>query len=467
MTPDNGTVTASAQRATAREFFAVVFRRRWIILGLFVVTTLTVMAVAATTPTVYMSSGQVLVRRGEQESIFNPMRRLMNEWEIELGSEIETVKSWPVLQRTQQILDEEGQGRRPVKIQGGQVEVEVTGRSNVLAIGYTDRDPDVAQRVCDAILRAYIGYRQSEQLAYPRRFFDTEIAQAAAELRRWTELRRRYANEQGIVDLVEQRRNLIALRGVLEQKRTETLAELAEAESEQRLMRELRDLPEVDFPAIGEPGQSGDQATLDIKRRVVAQEARIAELRERYRDESTEVENAMVTLDTLRAMLEREVEARLAGSHSSAEVIRARLDVVERDLAEVEAKLRTLPDKEARLAEMNHEIDSWTSRYDELVQSSDQARVNENTVPLISVYLLNPAGPARPRNARDYVRLALAPAFSLLVGIGLAFFIDGLDLTVHTAGQVEEEIELPVLAALTDRKKAFGRRPQDPRKAPT
>jgi capsular polysaccharide biosynthesis protein len=51
------------------------------------------------------------------------------------------------------------------------------------------------------------------------------------------------------------------------------------------------------------------------------------------------------------------------------------------------------------------------------------------------------------------VRLLLAPAFSLLVGIAIAFFIDGLDLTVRTANQAEEYLDLPVLASLSERRR--------------
>ena len=55
-------------------------------------------------------------------------------------------------------------------------------------------------------------------------------------------------------------------------------------------------------------------------------------------------------------------------------------------------------------------------------------------------------------NTRDYVRLALAPVFSLIVGIGLAFFIDGLDTRLRTARDLEDTLDLPVLASLNERK---------------
>jgi polysaccharide biosynthesis transport protein len=458
MTPEILPAPLSSQRATAREFFAVVFRRRWIIIGLFAATLGTVLVITLSTPLYYVSSGQVLVRRGEQQSMMNPYRQVSNDWEIELGSEIQTAKSRPVLQRAQKFLDEERRGQPPVVLDEGQVESGVTGKSNVLVLAYHDRDPRVAERACDALLRGYIDYRQSSQLSYPRRFFDREIQQAAAELDRWTAKRREFANRTGIVDLPTQRMNLIMLRSGLDQRRTEAASALAEATSSYRLMGQLKRNPDVDMPNLLQTILS-DGVIMIVKQHVVEQESQIAKLHERYRDDSPELTNAQATLDTLRALLQREVEARYAISRSNVQVQQAKLDVFNRDLGTVDSKLARMPDFEAQMVEMDNQIATWKNRYAELAKNSDQARVNENTVPLISVYMLNPASPARPENANDYVRLGLAPAFSLVVGVGLAFFVDGLDLTVHTSGQAEEEVRLPVLAAIQERKRG-GWRPR-------
>jgi uncharacterized protein involved in exopolysaccharide biosynthesis len=458
MTPEISSASAGAQRATAREFFAVVFRRRWIILGLFAATLGTVLVATLSTPKYFASEGQVLVRRGEQQSMMSPFRQVANEWEIELGSEMNTAKSWPVLQRAQKILDEERRGQPAVVLNDRQVDAGVIGKSNVLALSYRDRDPKVAERACDALLRAYIGYRQSAQLSYPRRFFDRELKQAADELRRWTEMRREFGNQTGTVDLSEQRRSQIVLRGSLEERRAFVAGEMAEASSQYRLMGELRDNPDVDQPSLLQPNVL--DGTIDlVKKQVVEQEGRIARLLERYRTDSPEVTSAQVTLDTLRAMMRREAQARYVIARSRMQVSRSKLDAIEHDIADVDAKLNRMPDLEARVAEMDNQIAIWKTRYTDLAKSSDQALVNENTVPLISVYLLNPASPARPQNTQDYVRLGLAPAFSLVVGVGLAFFVDGLDLTVHTSGQAEEEVRLPVLAAIRERKRV-GWRPR-------
>ena len=453
MSPETTSLPGS-QRATAREFLVVIFRRRWIILGLFAATLGTVLTVALGTPRTYISSGQVLVRRGEQKSIMLPTFQVTNEWEIDLGSEVETARSGFVVQLAQQILDRERGGRPVLKLAAARVSAAVAGKTNVLAIGYTDEDPRVAERGCDALLRAFVEYRQSALLTYPKRFFEEEIAKAGMELDRWMEMRREFSAQTGIVDLTAQRTSLIGLRSSLEQRRSEASAGLEEAKAQYRLMGQLRQNPDVDIPSLLQ--SFPDNTITDIKGAVTKQQSRLTELRERYRDDSPEVVNARVTLDSLRAMLQREANARYAIAQSRVSVARAKLDVVDGELASANSRLATMGSLEARSADIDHQVSDWKIRYTDLTRSASQALVTENTSPSISVILLDPASPAKPENATDYVRLGLAPAFSLVVGVGLAFFVDGLDQTVHTTGHAEEETRLPVLAAVSERRRRRG-----------
>lgn len=442
------------RHATIREFLAVMFRRKWVILGLFAVTTVTVLAITFTTPIEYMSVGRVLIRRGEQESLLQPFRRVMNEWEQDLGSEVETVTSHPVLERARGILKgEAAPGTAPPKLVEGQVDAEVTGKTNAIAIAYVDRDPQVAYKVCDAVVRAYIEHRQLLGLTYPSEFFDREIGSVQREYEDKIEQRRRFANQAGVVDVGQQKAVWLSTQGHMAAKRAEAAADLAEARAQVRVMREMRDDPNIDLPTLGAP-YTNESALVELKRRVVEQQARVAMISERYLPEAPEVRHAKETLETLQGLMRREVDARLQIAESRIEVIESRLASMDRDVEQIGTDLGTLPNKETILDELDQDISILKSRYEELIRKSDQARITEQTTPNVNVQLLNPAGPARPRNAPDPVRIALAPAFALIVGIGLAFFLDGLDITVRTASQAEEVTQLPVLATLGERRRS-------------
>jgi uncharacterized protein involved in exopolysaccharide biosynthesis len=333
------------------------------------------------------------------------------------------------------------------------VGVQVLGKSNAVLIAYEDANADVAQRACDAILRAYIQYRQSvTSLPYPKQFFDREIGEIESDLNRKVEMRRNFYNRAGVVDIGDQRRNILAVLSVLEQRRTEVGAELADARAMQRVMRELSEKPGVDMP-VQAAGVANEEAISDLKHKVVDQEARIAMLRERYLDESNEVLSARATLDTLRGMMRREVEAWFAVAQTKVERLEAKLGDIEREIASMNAQLAEMPNKEVTITGLDKEIELLRMRYGDLVGKADLARVTESTTPAVMVLLLDPAEAATPKSQRDLVRLALAPAFSLVIGIGLAFFVDGLDLTVRTSGQAEQALDLPVLASLTEQRR--------------
>ena len=448
----------AAQHATAREFLTVVFRRKWIILSLFAVTTVTVVIMTLGQKAEFASSGQVLVRRGEQESVMTPTRRSTGLWEEELGSEIQIVRSYPVLQLARQMVEQEKQpGQEPFAFDPTRVGVEVIGKSSVLSIGYTHPDSSVARRACAALLDAYISFRLHDlSVSYPKEFFDAEISRVQRDLDHWSEARRDYANREEVVDVNEQQRSSIFQLGQLESRRADIAADYEEAKTQQQKVEELKSNADVDLPTFSQL-YSNESALLELKRKVIEQEARLATLRERYREDSPTIQNGIETLTTFKAMLQKEVDARIEMSRSRVEVLGARLAVFDRDIERLRTTLDAMPNHETKIDEMDRRIGLLKERLEGLEKMSDQARVNERTTARTNVFLMSPASEATPTRKLDYVRLALGPAFSLVVGVGLAFFIDGLDLTVRTSGHAETALDVPVLAAVGERRRSRAR----------
>ncbi len=453
MRDDSPSTSPVERRATAREFFAVLFRRKWIILGLFLVTTGTILALALTRKVNYMSTGRVLVRRGEQTSLLNPYRYTQS-WEEELASEVEVVRSFPVAQRAQQILNDRVRGGGPaVLLDLGSVDVEVVGQSNVVLIAYLHDRPAEAQAACDAVITAYVEHRESTlNLIYPREFFDSVIDSVDRELTRWEIARRAFMTRSGITDVGDHRRYLLGQQQQLQQNASTITADIEEARMGRQVMEELRKDPRMDVPAL-QMGYLNEEALGTLTRKMVEQEANIAKLREQYTDEAPEVVNARATLLSLGDVLRREVDARLQATRLKVATLESRLTSLNRDLARIDRDLATLPETQKSLSEMDLEIEVLKQRYQDLIQDADKARINQQTSPRTHVMVLTPAQPATPRNTRDYVRLALAPAFSLVVGVGIAFFVDGLDSRVRSTQDVESRLDLPVLASITEQRR--------------
>ena len=446
------------RQTTLRDFFAVVFRRRWLILGLFFVVTATVLILSLATPTVYSSSGRVLVTRGERISALNSTVQILNDWEQDLEGEVAKVRSDTVLTRAHQLLAERARRtkRAPLQIVPKRVDVEVQGKSNVVGIGYDDRDPQTAQEVCDALLTAYVEYRQERPLGDVEHMLKLQLDSLRTQIETKTAQRESISTLTGVNEPLELTRTWNNQLSYLEQKRDNVAADLAAAQSGMKSMRELQTHPEIDLPTMDTGSQPNENALVQLKSKIADQQTRLATLRERYRDDSPEVQNVLETVETLRALLRREVGQRLAVSQALVAQLQARLDVHTRDLSDLRARLDAMPRNQKQLEQLDAEIRTLRARNEEFVKARDQARITANVSHGVMVLLLNPAGPAVPKNTRDIVRLLLAPAFSLVVGVGLAFFFDGLDLTVRTAGQAEACLDLPVLATLPERRTRRG-----------
>ena len=251
-----------ARQATLRDFFAIVFRRRWLILGLFFVVTATVLVIALTTPTFYSSSGRVLVTRGERESALTSHVQILNDWEQDLAGEVAKVRGTDVLNRARQLLVERAKltRRAPLTLSARRVDVEVLGKSNVLGIGYYDLNPETAQEVCDALLTAYVEYRQERPVGETENTFTLQLDSLRRQIDVKSALRESIATSSGVVDPVEMTRSWNGELAQLEGRHDEVSADLAAAQSVVKSMRDLLTHPDQEVPALDTGSQFGDIA---------------------------------------------------------------------------------------------------------------------------------------------------------------------------------------------------------------
>lgn len=445
-------------RVSARDFVAVIFRRKWVILGVFVLTTVVTAAMILGQPTYYESSGKVLIRRGVKDNLFDNFARSV-PWEEDLSSEIETAKSAAVISDAQRRLDvaRRAQGRPRYVINPGAVDAAVVGESNVLAISYQAREPAVCPEVTDILLTAYTEHRRTAYtLPYPGEFFTDETRGVQAELERLQTERRDLLASAELTDGGSSDRGALLTRQLGAQTAI-SIAEqdAAELREQLRQMRVYLDDPvnSPDIPFAGSTGSGNDVAVVDIKRQLVSAQVRYSELSGVYQPDQPDMVRMRERIADLRKLLDTEVRNRIRVTEMQLAIKEAELRQTRGDLANADARVHNLPAQEARLLDLNRRIDGLEKRYGHLVEKSELAKINQATSADWTLLLLSPASKPYAKNTKDYVRIALAPIFSLIVGLGLAFFIDSLDTSVKSPREAEETLELPVLATLTERKR--------------
>jgi uncharacterized protein involved in exopolysaccharide biosynthesis len=448
---------APAKQVTIRDVVAVLFRRKWIIISVFVVTTGVTAAFILSQPTYWESTGKVLVKRGVSDNLMQGYRRTLS-WEEELASEMETARSPAVIQRARAIIEEnrKARGLEPLGINPGRVEAAVVGESNVLAISYRDLVPETCTEVTDALLTAYTNFRQETyMLEYPEQFFEDELKELKAEIDQLHEERRAYLDQANIVDISGERSSLLTQRSHARARAEDIAAETAQRRRELKIMYEYRENPEnfPDIPFVASQFTSNELMISNIKEELVEKQMRYAELSRIYRPGVQELVRLEEEMASLRRLLAEEVDSRIRLSELELETHMARAEESDRELAEVEARLEHIPDYENTLSDFDHRLAALTLKYSTLLNNAQTAKVTQATSLKQTVFILAPASAPYRKNTRDYVRIALAPIFSLVVGLGLAFFMDSLDTTVRNQRDVESSFDLPVLATLNEQRK--------------
>jgi len=443
------------RQATTRDFLSVVFRQLWVIVTVFLIAVVSVIVVSWRSPTVYESESRVLVSRGRKQSVLNPNIQVFT-WEEEVSSEIETVKSFPVAQRAQKILDEQAARGEvpPIKIQRSGVDAGVVEKSNVIKISYTSRHAETCVDVTNAFTQAYMDFRkESTTVPYVTEFFTREIASVDSAMADVLARRGSFLERTGTVAPVEERHQLFGLMQEAESDLMEVQQSLRVTNENLRRAKEYLDDPDGPDPAYFASLDLGNSTSFQqLRQKLNDLEQEREALLPSQTPEHPQLKGIMRALTEVKEQVRREAIASIELIEGRGASLRERERVLDGLVQSYRSQLQVIPERETTLDALDHEMTTLRDRYKELVGKEIQARISQATSPDFTVTLFSPAGRPIALRTTDYVRLGLAPILSLVVGLMLAFFLDNLDHSLKSATDVEEYLGIPVLASLPESK---------------
>ncbi len=438
-----------------RDFLAIVFRRIWIILGVFLASIGLVLALDALSPTEHESYSQVLISRGQPESAYSSRVRVLS-WEEDLNSELETVRSAHILQLAQKLIDEQrvrDSHGGPIRIQPAQVTSTTPGKSSIIYVRVRDRDPVAAREIARAVTQAYASFRLNVRTV-PEidAFFREEIESVRAQLEDWEQRRADFMNEESVSRLSDDRYSLVQVKEesekALNRVREDLAADNAKVELLQAQLDRAQEGPGAEVFAFSEVGSNDDQVVLQVRRQLVERRSELFHARAQYQDNHPEVLRLNDQVRQLEGLLVQEAESYQSLLRSRVEVLRAREESILSTLAYCDGELASFPSKEARLTAFDRVIDALQADHRSLVDRQIQAKLERVGSPDWNVLILQPASEPVPVKMRDVVRLAIIPAIGLIVALALAFIIDGLDHSIKDATEAERHLGIPVLGSI-------------------
>jgi len=448
-------IVKSHKESTVKDFIEVLFRRKWMILGIVLFATLTVIYLNMREPAVYESVSTILLKRAQPQSVFATYSRQL-PWEEDVASQIELAKSQMILDRAQENLPKylPEDYDKPARINPRSVSSGVVSTSNVIWIKYTSRDPVICEAAVEAITSTFRDYYLEVRTPPEMEdFFSSELQMIMEEIEYWRERKDNLEQKWGLVDVEMQRQSLItrmdsyiAERDELSRKKNklrDVLDKLVEASREKNVedMYILYD----DYLGPRSRGTSLDRMNEKLDQLKMNE----IELSAKFTDSNEQLIEAREKIDELRGMMLEEFNSIIS-------VKEMELEVIEEEEKMLSALIEGLAMKSSHGSEIER-INSALSRlktsYEDVTNKQLDARVSMASNPEWKVTVLTSATPASRQRAKDYVRIALGPLFSILFAVGFAFFVDNLDHSIKNVSEAEEALEMTVLASFPDTEK--------------
>jgi uncharacterized protein involved in exopolysaccharide biosynthesis len=419
----------------------------------------------------------VLIRRAGSSALKQATANTFG-LEEEMNTEIEILRSEPVLERALASVEEElaelsdeDKALRFPPVEEGVVYSLPTAReiattmmaepiekSNVITIRFRRQNAATARMLTDAVANAYVLERMSVRR---NPMLESFFHDRTAGLRdRLLDLRTELGQlqiEAGIYDEDwQQRLNL----GSLDELRNELLRLRVKRETlEGRLdtiRRRMREDPDILVPLLE---FEEVKAFAEIRTQLVFKRTQLAELRGRYLPDHPKVVQAEHLVALLEEDLRDELETQISMREGEVEALRANEQALETAMREMIQEMNRIPRYSPMLSQIEKEISNTSDLFElvgtkmvdtQISETEDQRMVNAKVL-----------GPASVSLSFVQQRKSLFALFAALLGLSLglalAFLLEGLDHTMRSPDDVEIELGVPLLGSIPELKLATRR----------
>jgi uncharacterized protein involved in exopolysaccharide biosynthesis len=462
--------SAEARPFSLRDILTLVFRRKWVILGVFLVTLGMGVSASLRTTSEFLATSKVLIRRSEASS-FQKTRSPFLGLEEEMNTEIEILRSDPVLERSvayvegelKNVGDDEKAEFFPPEAPGEKyhaptaawiaknLQAEPVEQSNVIMIRFRHQNPATARMLADAVANAYV----VERIAVRRNpMLESFFQDRSVSLRdRLLDLRTELGQlqiESGIYDQQwQQRLNL----GTLDELRTSLIRTRVRRETEERKLaavrRKLAETSDVVVPSLefeeGRPFQ-------DLRSKLIDKRAMLAELKGRYLPDHPKVQQAEAFVKLLEEDLRHEIEMQVDMREGQVDALRAEEAATEKAVRDVIEEMNRIPRYQPMLQQIEREIDN-TAELSELVDTkmADTQISETEDQRMVNAKVLSPATVTVSFVQQRKSLFALfAALLGLSLGLALAFLLEGLDHSLRTPDDVEINLGVPLLGSIPE-----------------
>jgi len=437
------------------QFLLILNARKWIILGVLLLTVAVTAAVSLLLPKQYTATTTLIVDSKSKDP-FTGQLFPSQMFPGYMATQIDVIKSSQVAQKvvralklaenpaTREQFMEATEGKGTVEQWLGDVllrklDVEPSRESSVINLSYSGADPQFAAAMANAFAKTYIETSLELRLAPARQtaeWFDQQIVQLREKVDQAQQKLTAYQREKGIVESEErldvETRRMADLAGQM------VAAQSASFDASSRT-RDSGSLPEV----------FNNPSVQNLKAQIAQGEGRLAELAKRVGANHPDYQRVQAEVNSYKEKLATELSTATRGVGATAGAARQRFSELSGAFARQKAQVLALKQQREEATLLARDLENAQRIYDSALQRYGQSRMEAQST-LTDIAVLNPAvAPTAASKPRVMFNLLLAVFFGTLLGVSLGFLVELLDRRVRSGHDIVASLEIPVLGEVS------------------
>lgn len=434
------------------QFLLILNARKWIILGVLILTVAVTAAVSLLLPKQYTATTTLIIDSKSKDPISGQILPVQM-FPGYMATQIDIINSRQVANKVVSKLKlADSPGTHEQFMAGTQGKGTITEwlaslllqnltadpsrESSTITIGFTGSDPRFSALMANSFADAYIETNLDLRVAPAKQtaaWFDQQITQLRQRLDEAQQKLTAYQREKGIVESEE--RLDVESRRMSELASQMVAAQSAAFDAGSRT-RDSSSLPEV----INNPVVQG------LKAQVSQGEGKLADLAKRVGVNHPDYERTLAEVNSYKARLAAELNTATRGVGATAGAARQRYNELNAAFAKQKANVLGLKQEREEVSLLARNVENAQRIYDSALQRYGQSRMEAQSTQT-DIAVLNPAlTPTKASKPRVLLNLMMATFFGTLLGVSLGFMIELLDRRVRSGQDIVAALGIPVLA---------------------
>ncbi len=423
-------------------YLRIIFKRKWLILGLVILSAAATAYRTFTTKPLYMSTVKIQIDPEESILPYRPTYSPLTENPLYLGTQTQVLKSQMLALRIVKRLDlvsDPAKANSVARWFAAGLQVAPVAGTQVVTVSYTSESPEFAAKAVNALADEYIESSlaiKQESTVRAKEYLEQERAKLKEKLDQ---------SEQALIEYGRAHGILMPTEAINVQKLTDLNQEMTKVEAEILSSAHValgRSTPDT-FPQ-----HLKTEAIKDLERRLAALRQRLSTAVQQFGPKWPEVvllNDEIAVVEDQRAEETQRAAAQAKQAHDLAVAHRGRVAAA---MAEQNRQVDLLSQASIQYGVLKREVESNRQLHEGLSQRLKETDVSAG-LKAANIHVIDrgvvPTAPFSPNVPRS---LGLGLALGLMGAVGIALAADFFDNSIKNSEDVERDLRLPFLGEI-------------------